>query len=368
MTESFEKILNLKKVRYEILDGLFRRYKSVLVPESTVNIFIDIPSTVKQLYNPDIIKGLSGNISKRDKYVISSVLLNMIGHYRNYFATRHQCYTNIVFMYNSKIDSHIKDKLDPDYRKTYYDKRFLLENPVFSDLNILLKDNYQMMKTIIDFIPHCWFADSLYRDYRSIFPFMTNLEEFKDNINIIITSDKLMYQNGILGETLILEPKGDVSTLINPNYIIKSLFGKVKTLEKHPEYLTLSPENIILLESLINHKDLDTNGIRNFSYLKALEFLYKNDIDINNVTISTEYIKELFKDKLEPDEIDVVVKNFKIYNNCYLAKLYEKDLTLMYKTWNKFIVDYKELRKTNEVLYAKHPLNLDFYFKGESTD
>ena len=55
-----------------------------------------------------------------------------------------------------------------------------------------------------------------------------------------------------------------------------------------------------------------------------------------------------------------------IYNNFYLAKSYEKDLEIMFITWNKFIEDYKELKKTNEVLFVKHPLNLDYYFNGEA--
>lgn len=365
MLEGIEKILNTKKVRYDYMNELFRKYRKIFTPNSTINIFIDVPSTVKQLYNPENIKGLSGTINKKDKYVIASTLLNMIGHYRHYFATRYQCYTNIVFMYNSKIDSKIKDEIDPNYKKTYYEKRFLLENPIFADLNLILKDNYKVMKSIIDFLPHCYFADSTYRDYRSIFPFMIEQEEFADNLNIIITTDKLMYQNMLLGDTIILQPKGDRTDVLNSNYIISEVAGNSKTIKENPDYLTLNPENILLIESMINHKDLDTTGIRNFSYLKAITFLNKHNIDINEIIISPKSINDIFDGLLIDEEIKTVQNNFKIYNNIYLSKSYEKDLEIMFLGCNKFIEDYDELRKTNEVLFSKHPLNLDFYFNGE---
>lgn len=368
MTEKIEKILNLKKIRYDKMDELFKKYRSVLVEGSTINIFIDLPSTVKQLYNPENIKGLSGIIKKKDKYIISSILLNMIGHYRHYFATRHSCYTNIIFMYNSKIDSYIKDKINPDYRKTYYDKRFLLNNPVFSDLNLLLKDNYKIMKTIIEYIPHCYFLDSTCRDYRSIFPYIIDQYEFQDNLNIILSTDNLMYQNTLLGETIILEPKGENSSIITSNYIIKKVAGKSKTIEKNPDYLTINPENILLIESMINHKDLDTTGIRNFSYLKSIEFLNKNDIDINSLIINLSSIDDYLGDILNQEEIDKIKNNFMIYNNFYLSKLYENHLSLMYSTSNKYIRDFDGLRRTNEDLYKNHPLTLDFFFNGEAME
>jgi hypothetical protein len=364
MIENIEKILNAKKIRYEYMDNLFRKYKSVLAEGSVINIFIDLASTIKQLYNPESIKGLSGIVNKKDKYAISSILLNMIGHYRHYFASRHRCYTNIIFMYNSKIDNQIKD-INPDYKKTYYEKRFLLDNPVFSDLNLLLKDNYKMMKTIIEYLPNVSFADSSYCDYRSIFPFMIEKEEFKNNLNIILTTDKQMYQNTLLGETIILEPRGDKSRIITSNYIIKILLGKSKTIEKHPDYLTINPENVILIESLISHKDLDTTGIKNFSYLKAVAFLCKNNIDINKIIFNIASINELFKDILTEEELNKVIENFKIYNNFYLASKYENDLNIMYPSFIKSINDYSELKKVNETLYSKNPLTLDFFFDGE---
>lgn len=364
MYELIEKSLNSKKIRYEYLEILFSKYKNSFKPENTINIFIDLPSMVKQLYNPENIKGISGIINKKEKYFIASNLLNMIAHYRHFFASRLQCYTNIAFIYNSKIDTTIQ-KINPNYKKTYYEKRFLFSNPIFSDLNCLLRDNYKIIKIMIDYLPHCYFLDSLSMDSSCIFPFIIEQDEFKDNLNIIISNDKLLYQNTLVGETLILQPKGDKSNIITSNYIFNDLVGKNKTIEKNPNYLLINPENILLIESLINHKNNDTIGIRNYGYMKALEFLNKNNIDLNKITISLDIVDVLFKELLSEEELLIVKDNFKIYNSFYLSSLYEERLNNLYPIFTKYINDTSELKKVNETFFAKYPLLLDFLFEGE---
>jgi len=363
-----EKILNSKKVNYKTLGGFLTPLKdSLFQQESTINVFIDIPSVVNQLYNPTNIKHLAGGVlNKKDKYMIASSLLNMIGHYRHYFATRFCCYTNIFFMYNSSIDKNIRDNLNPAYKLEYYDKRLHLDNSVFSDINIILKDNYKVMKIIMDYLPHCYFIDSSYCDYRCIFPFIIKQEEFKDNTNVIISSDKLMYQNTLYGDTIIVEPKGVNSDLITYGIIIKAVAGKSKNVEKHPEYLDINPENIILIDSLISHPKLNTKGVKNLSYISTLKMLNKHHININEPILNPDNLDDIFTDIKEvKDNLDEIKTNFKIYNNAYLANIYNKDLEIIFESCNKYIEELDELRKINEKFFSKHPLNLEFYFNGE---
>lgn len=365
MLENIEKILNMKKVRWEYMDVKLKDFKKSIPEESTINFFIDVPATIKQLYNPEIIKGISGIVNKHEKYVISALILNMIGHYREYFINNFRCFTNVFFMYNSKIDKYIKDNVDPDYRKTYYEKRFLLENPVYSDLNCLLRDNYKRIATIIDYIPHAYFIDSKDCDYRSIFPYIMDLPEFRNNFNIILTTDTLMYQNTLVGSTIVLEPRAEKTRVIKPDYIIKLIGGKSKILEKNPEYVTIQPENIILLNALVNHKSLDTTGIRNFGYCRAIKFLNDNGIDVESIILNPNSLDDIFKNILTKDEIEKIKINFKIYNNFYLANKYKKSLELAFSLSNKYYDDKMELRKVNETFYKKSPLRLDFMFRGE---
>jgi len=362
--ELIDKILNGKKIRYEYLDELFKKYKKFFPKMSVINIFIDLPYILNQLYNPENIKNLSILMNKSDKYSITSNLLNLAGHYRHYFASRMECYTNIVFMYNSKIDKKIKE-IDKDYNKTYYEKRYSYDNAVFGDLNLLIKDNIKIMKLILEHVPNCSFADSEYMDYRCIFPYMVEKEEFKDNINIILTDNKLMYQNLITSNTLILTPKLDKSLVITLGGGLRHLLGKSKTIEKHPEYLAMNIENIPIMESMVNHKKNDTLGIKNFGYLKALAYLYKNNIDVDRTYVTTKIIDELFADKFNDVELNIIKNNFKIYNNYLLSSEYKKDLDLKYPKFIKYIENNDDLRKVNETLFRKNPILIDFLFDGE---
>ena len=83
--ENVSKILNSKKIRYEKLNELF----DGVLPKDTnmkrgknVNIFIDVKSFLKQLYNPDTLE-LFSYIDGDNRLIIASELLNTIGHYRH---------------------------------------------------------------------------------------------------------------------------------------------------------------------------------------------------------------------------------------------------------------------------------------------
>lgn len=366
--ENIEKILNMKKISYKYMDALFKKYRGAFPPESTVNLFIDLPSTIKQLYNPANIKGISGLLSKKTKYIIAGCLLNMIAHYRHYFMKTFTVFTNVVFMYNSKPDKKIQNDIDPDYKKTYYEKRLYLENPVFSDLNGILRDNYKVMKQIIKCIPHAYFFDSEHMDYRCIFPYVMEKEDFKDNINIILTTDPLMYQNTLVGETMILQPKGEKSNIIMSDYIVKAVAGTSKTIKNNPQYLCLNPENILLIDSMINHTDLDTTGIRNFSYGKAITFLNKNEIDLDTLLFNTTSIEDIFGKLLTKDEKEKIAINMKLYNNFILANTYEKSLDLLYPNIIVDLVDDLDLVRVNNTYFQTVPMLLDFMFEGERLD
>ena len=367
MNETIEKCLNMKKVRYDYLDKLFKPYKNSLTEGELVKVFIDLPSTVKQLYNPEVLNGFSGKVNFEDKYLIASVLLNMIAHYRHYFASRWQCYTDIYFMNNSKMDTNLQ-QINKDYKKDYYEKRFSMSNPVFGSLNHILAYNYKMMKTIIPYIPDVYFLDSGSIDYRTIFPLI--FKNNYDRLNIIITTDKMMYQNilcktSFSKDTLILQPKAEKSNIVNYNNLIANCIDeKNKTIQNHPEYLSINPENIIIINSIINHKDYNITGIKNYSYLKALAFLNKNDIDVETMITNEKTIKDLFKGIVSQPELELILNNFKITNNYMLMERNEENLRLILESQFEDLDDVEGVRKVNEKYFDKFPLQTMYMWEG----
>lgn len=367
MFENIDRVLNVKKIRYEVLDKILRPYKNNFInDEGTINIFIDLPSTVKQLYNPENLKGFSGKIKFNEKLAIASNLLNMIGHYRHYFASRWMCYTNIYFMYNSKMAKSIQTTYDINYKKDYYDKRINLNNPTYSAMNSLLKDNYKYMIPIIKCIPNAHFIDTGEIDYRVIFNYLIRNRVDDKDLNIILTTDKIFYQNVNYKNTVILEPRGDRTKFIYYGNAIKELAGTSKTIQKNPDYVTINPENIILLESLINHKDYNIEGIRNFSYAKAIIFLNKNEIDIGEIITDPETVIDLFKDFITDDEVHKIKKNFNIFNNQRLMEMNDNKLDIIMPPQLDHFEDPESVRKVNEKYFYKYPLLTNYMWEGEA--
>src|SRR5690554_790786 len=116
-----ERILNSKKIRYEILNRDLNKYVPKDIEE--VNIFIDVWSIINSLYNPNVMETFT-SLNVNEKYMISSELLNLAGHYRHYFASRHKKYTNIYYYFSDeKCSAHI-EKCDK-YKESFYNKRLL---------------------------------------------------------------------------------------------------------------------------------------------------------------------------------------------------------------------------------------------------
>lgn len=366
--EQIEKILNVKKIKFDIMNSLFKPFKDCLVEEGIVNIFIDIPSTIKQLYNPQNITALSTNLGK-DKYCIAACILNMVSHYRHYFASRWHNYTNIYFMYNSSTDKLITTQYDINYKKTYYEKRINPTNEIFGPMNVVIKDNFRIISIISKYLPHVAFIDTRDIDYRVLPSYYFKRQNEHDvPLNIILTTDHIFYQEVCRDNVMILEPRGDESRIVFYNNVMKIIGGDNKTFKTHPEYLFINPENISLLDAMVNQKDYDIEGIKKMGYTKAIQFLNKNNIDINEVISNKSSIESIFKDILTIDEIKTIQKNLCIFSNQYLMEQTENKLDIITEKANEFIFEPNELKKVNNKYFQRYPLLLDYMFEAEDCE
>ena len=62
----------------------------------TVNVVVDLYDCVKKLFMPTLIEQIN-HLKKSERFQVTSELINIAGHYRNYFATRLWKYTNFYF-------------------------------------------------------------------------------------------------------------------------------------------------------------------------------------------------------------------------------------------------------------------------------
>ena len=367
--ENVSKILNSKKIRYEKLNELFDGILPRNVNEKrgrNVNIFIDIKSFIKQLYNPDTID-LFSYINGDDRLIIASELLNTIGHYRHYFASRHQMFTKFYFTFSYRKSQYHTD-IYTDYCKDYYEKRNNMRHPIFHSLNNTIMYNLKIVKTICNYIPNAYFIDSGSVDNRVIPSYIIENKADPNDMNLILTNDKMYLQDTMYPNTLILEMRGSEKTCLirNDNMVEYLLSGSKKNPSDFPN-VTFNP--IVLLNGMVPFKDYGITSISRKSYPTGLALIEKavsnSDIDLLNIH-SGYYVSKLgskfFK---KAEDIDEYEKHIKLTDHRIILNENFKFIESIVDGQLLDLENNKDLMQVNETSFRRHPLILDYIFEGE---
>lgn len=362
--EIIEKIMNSKKIPYNRLGPLVEPYIKGIPELSNINIYIDIYSLLKQLYNPEIIDNIN-NIKQSEKLVISSHIINMISHYRHYFASRHKLYTTFyLYMSNRKCD--YLTNIEPEYRHEFYEKRFNLEHPVFGRLNQLINTNFKVSKTVIEYIPHAYFINT--GEFEpSVVPFAL-FDRIKTGtldepmLSILITNDEKSFQDlTTIDNLIILQTKAENSRVISQDNVIDVMLEKAKNVDN----IEVSYELIPIIQMIVNNKDYNTKGIRNMGNSRAIKFLQKclNQHLISNLNYTPELFINEIGNELKEGEAERILKNHSIINN---KDIFNNNISGYKFVLEKNIFDKnnpEDLKKINNQYFAKFPILLDFAFE-----
>lgn len=368
--ENISKILNSKKIKYEKLNELFEGIlpKDINKKQGkNVNIFIDVKSFIKQLYNPDTID-LFSYIEGDNRLIIASELLNTIGHYRHYFASRHQMFTKFYFTFSYRKSEYHVNRF-PDYCKDYYEKRNDMKHIVFHSLNSTIMYNLQIVKTICNYIPNAHFIDSGSVD-PSIVPsyIIENKSDPENDMNLILSNDRLYLQETLYPNTIVLEMRGsEKSKLISRDNIVEYLLESSKKNAADFPNVTFNP--ILILNGMVGFKDYQIPSVSRKSYSTGLSLIdkavSKENIDILNVHngynvaemgtafFSKEELAEEFKEHVYLTDHRIALnEKFKLIEGIVEGQILE-------------LKNNKDLMEVNETSFRKHPLILDYIFEGE---
>lgn len=371
--EILDKILNSKLLNYEKLNELLFPFIKKYKKESVVNIYIDVWDWVKQLYNPDITENLNSLVNN-EKYTIASHLINIVSHYRHYFASRHQMYTTFYFIVSTNKCKELTNKFS-EYKKDFYEKRLNINNQYFGVLNSIMKTNFEICKIYIEYIPHAYWIDTNNLDPRGMLHCILELNNKLDNIgeiqkiknggslNIILSNDDLLLQSLLLPNIINIQSRSEKSRILYKDNIISTLLeGSKKT-----NTTNLLPEYITLINPLMSFKNYNIKGLRNMGGIKAVKFIEKavenNIINLDsNPLIDKNSMIQMFKDE---EEFNKYLLNFELINN-------EIIYSTNYKFYNSLLnillidrVNPLEIRKVNEVYFNKEPVLLEYCFEGE---
>lgn len=367
--ENVSKILNSKKIRYEKLNELFDGVlpKDINMKRGkNVNVFIDVKSFLKQLYNPDTLD-LFSYIDGDNRLIIASELLNTIGHYRHYFASRHQMFTRFYFTFSFR-KSKYHTEIFPDYAKDYYEKRNDMKHPLFHSLNNTIMYNLKIVKTICNYIPNAFFIDIGSVDNRVIPTYIIENKTNEDDTNLILTNDKAYLQDTMLRNTMILEMRGsEKSKLVYNDNIVDFLLSGSKKEPEDFNSVFFNPTRI--LNGMVPFKDYNIPSICRKSYPTGLALIDKavkaGKIDVLNSN-NGYYLKDIgeyfFKKEEDIKDFEehirlmdhriILNENFKFIEGIVEGQLLE-------------LTNNQDLMTINETSFRRHPLILDYIFEGE---
>ncbi|ALN97954.1 hypothetical protein Bp8pS_275 [Bacillus phage vB_BpuM-BpSp] len=365
-----EKILHSKKIRYDRLLPMVDQYIPIKKFD-TVNIFIDLWDVVKQIYSPKTLEVL-GTFKSHEKFIISTEIINMVAHYRHFFASRKKVYTNFILYYSNEKDPDMISE-NPSYREDFYEKRLDLNNPVFGKMSSIINNNFKLIENFLQYVPNVHVINSRTVDHSLVpYLFLSDDSPLKqdaidiNNFSIIVSNEKIHYQDLLIRDNMLqLELRGsEKSKFVMSDDIIDNLLEKTKSVSSD---FTLLPDLYSLLIGLTGYKNFSTNGIKKMGNVKALKFLQKalDEQLISNMKYKTSKVSEYtdLGKKLNDEEMIQLEKNLNILNHDNYN--FKKNEIIKIKDQIVERVDVKSVRYVVDQYFTRYPILLQELFEGE---
>lgn len=352
-------ILNESKVKYDRLNELLSDQLMDLRFAEQVNIIVDLKEVVKKFFRPDMFPA-----DKRPIYIVEEIasdIINIVGHYRNYFYKKNK-YTTFYFLYSyGKCQEMISEF--PEYKAEYYRKYF--DDPDNQDKTTIISNAIHVVESVLTTIPHCVFVDTTSHDELVYAKALTHLIP-KNQLTILLSNDDIMYQ--LLSKNVFLiNLKGIKSDLVTMDNAVQIL-----TKKKEP---TFSSKLIPLLIAISGNKKYSFKGLTHVALIKGtkiIENLLERGIvmDVDSIALPLEFTKLDPKaekiDSLIFGNKDQILKAYHLVrndDNYFSNKMnIEKEISnkMSYcRTYNYFL-------DLNAKVFTTFPLQLAMLLQGES--
>ena len=337
---------------YDLLEKILSDYYNDIKYSVNVNIIIDFKQLIRKIFRePNNFEDeeLDSGLVVEE---ISSSILNIIGHYRNFFYKQNK-YTTFYILY-SKSKCKNFERLNSNFKKDYYEKYTNIDNRKCRFVNKITS----IVEIICKYIPHCMFIDTSDYDENS---YVNQLIEKnpKNELNLLISDDFCLYQH-LNENSIALNMKGINTKVITAENAVSDFI-------KDPK-INFSNKLIPLLLSLSGYEKYSISGINNVKYKKAAKFIkelifdsYLEDVYYVDFPLEDKHLEKfnLSENKLQ-----------EIKNNFYILNIDQVTSISSAKIISKFIeipklISISEINRINNRFFSSYGLNLDMIWKGE---
>lgn len=367
--EMLQMMLHSKKLSYARLNDIMPQYiPQQGVKYDTVNVVVDLYDVVKQLYKPQLLEQLH-SMKVQDRWQITSEIINIVGHYRHYFASRLWKYTNIYFIYSDKESSY-HTSLNPNYRKDFYQKRLDNNDPTFGTLTKIIKENFQLIKTFLEYVPHAYFINTGDVEY-NIVPYMMQVEGLIDTSipTVMISNEEIYYQDFAHNHNLIqLLIKGEKSRIVTRENMWDEVVSGVK---KKPD-IHLLPELYPVVLACTGYNSYNVEKVNRMGVARAIPFITKELLDtgaIHNIDYSSieVFSEAINKSGIKEDYKQKIIDNFKLLSHSALGGVAytQKNVENIRLQTMVEKIDPRSVNYINEKYFEHYPILIEYVFEGE---
>lgn len=367
--EMLQMMLHSKKLNYDRLNKIIPQYIPQRTNEyDTVNVVVDLYDVIKQLYKPQLLEQIN-HMKAVDRYQITSEIINIVGHYRHYFASRLWKYTNIYFIYSDQPSSYHKS-IFSEYKKDFYRKRLDINDSTFGTLTRIIKENFKLIKNFMEYIPHCYFINSGEVEY-NIVPYLMMTEGIIDTTipTMLVSNEEIFFQDFAHNDKLIqLMVKGEKSKIATKENMWDIL---TESLKKKPE-IHLFPELYPLVLACTGYNSYGIEKVNKMGIARGIPFITKNLLDkdyISNIDYSSIEIfeKDINSSDIKEEYKEKIIENFKLLSHSATAGLAytAKDVENIRLQTMIDRIDVKAVKYINEKYFERFPILLNYCFEGE---
>jgi hypothetical protein len=349
-------ILKEVKIKYDHLDHILKEKVQDIRFSNNINVIIDLKEIFRKLFRPNVIE--DSDIVPARVEELSSDIINIISHYRNYFYKAGK-YTSFYFLY-SKSECALMKARFADYKKEYYET--VLNNKEEPKKVNLVKKTIEVIDKVINNVPNSMFIDTSNFDEFVVAKFLVQ-QTNPNELNFILSNDEVMVQL-IDNHTFVIDMKSNSSKLLDTKNAVQ-VFSKTKT--------EITSNLSGLYAALTGTRRYNLFSIPKFAEKKSIhliEKLIKKDKLVDRSYIdfplklesldSTDSLEKILIDNFVSikNNYDIVTGNSVLYAKTDEMKImFNKPVSM--HSWNYFL-------DLNAKVFTRYPLSLDMLLRGET--
>jgi len=355
---SIKPILMSKMTKWKVLDKVLPNYE---LYGNYANLFIDVRSIIGAFFTSQY-----GNIVEQlqpsDKLLICSTIMNLAAHYRAYFWDTFKIRTR-VFIIHSDEASEYATSIFPEYKAKYATQHAI--DGEFSQSSYYIESNLKLLKHVASKCPEIYYIDSEKIEPNVVPLYIQKFHSYEDDINIVLSNEKMAIQYAAHHRFNILQMKGDKSQLITKTNAISVLTGGKRDFEEW-KYMILP---VLAIAGSKNKHGVP--GLPRTSYItasKKVEQMLSKKLLPNIETTYDSFM--LAVDEFFPKEEAVIIdRNYKLFD----VREHVDQFTDTQKEWIKMctepgIVDLGVIQDVNGKYFKKNAININFLTRGENAE